>query len=509
MRGHWRAESLASFASLRLSLTPTSIVTHMDLLARAETRRTIALAGLDAEQQAARGQYFTPHAAARIIAGLPRLPRGESVRILDPGAGSGILTAALVDCLRTARPDLAIQVTAVENDTVLHPALRETLCDIEKVTGAAHELIDADFLTWALSTSERYDLVIQNPPYAKLRSTSAEQSMLRAAGITVPNIYAAFLALGLRLLVEGGQQVAITPRSWMNGTYYSAFRREFVQTAGIDAMHTFESRSKVFGDTGVLQESIVVSATVGRTPEEVVVHTSHDHASAPSSRTVAYTDIVTPDFIHVPATEKDAAAVAWMTANVHHTLADLGLSVSTGRVVDFRSRELLHRDHVEDAAPMVHASHLRHGRVTHPVDAKKPEWFRADPVQSSKLLVPGGTYVIIKRFSAKEERRRIVAGVWESTGPVAFDNKLNYVHQDGRGLDSQIARGLAVFLNSTQLDDYFRVFSGHTQVNATDLRQMRLPSLDQLHALGDVDADDQIDIDAAVESAVAPLAATA
>jgi adenine-specific DNA-methyltransferase len=475
-----------------------------NLLERAEARRTASLARLAPEEQAARGQYFTPHLAARIIAGLPRIPRGESVRILDPGAGSGILTAALIERLHAARPDLHVHITAVENDAALHAALQETLADIQALTGSTSALVDADFLSWALATAERFDIVIQNPPYAKLRTGSAPQNLLRAAGISVPNLYAAFLALGLRLLDEGGQQVAITPRSWMNGTYYSLFRHDFVQTAGIDAMHTFESRSKIFSDTGVLQESIVVSATRGRTPDDVVVYTSHDHSTEASSRTVPYGDIVTPDFIHVPATEKDAQAVAWMTSHATHTLADLGLTVSTGRVVDFRSRELLHQERVGRAVPMVYASHLRGGMTQHPIGTKKPEWFHADSATAAKLLVPGGAYVLIKRFSAKEERRRVVSAVWQSTDDVAFDNKLNYIHQDGHGLNAQIARGLVVFLNSSHLDNYFRVFSGHTQVNATDLRQMRFPSLDQLRALATVSSHDQFEIDAAIEAVLAP-----
>lgn len=481
----------------------------MDLLERAEARRTATLAGLNASEQAVRGQYFTPIEAARIIAGLPRIPEGSSVRVLDPGAGSGILTAALVDRLHAARPDLHVHITAVENHEVLFSALRDTLMDVQDTTGATSELVEADFLSWALGTTDRYDLVIQNPPYSKLRTGSSPQNLLRAAGIIVPNIYAAFLALGIRLLEPGGQQVAITPRSWMNGTYFSSFRREFVDTVGIDAMHTFESRSKVFGDTGVLQESIVVSATVGQTPDDVVVHTSNDHCDEPSSRKVPYIDIVTPDFIHVPATEKDAEAVAWMAAHVNHSLSDLGLTVSTGRVVDFRSRELLHHERVEGAVPMVNATHVRGGMTRHPVGAKKPEWFHADPSTAAKLLVPGGTYVLIKRFSAKEERRRVVAAVWRSQDPVAFDNKLNYIHEDGHGLDEQVARGLTVFLNSTQLDSYFRVFSGHTQVNATDLRQMRFPSLEQLRALGELDAADQLSIDAATEAALTSVTVTA
>ncbi|WP_404311525.1 Eco57I restriction-modification methylase domain-containing protein [Agrococcus terreus] len=481
----------------------------MNLLDRAEARRRDALAELNPDEQAAFGQYFTPVQAARIIAGLARLPVGESASILDPGAGTGILTAALVQRLREARPDLRIAIVAVELDTSLHAALRETLDDMESLGGITTQLLDADFLAWALETEQRFDLVIQNPPYAKLRTGSEAQVRLRASGIDVPNVYAAFMALGLRLLRHGGQQVAITPRSWMNGTYYSAFRREFVQAAGIDSMHTFESRSKVFGDTGVLQEAIVVSATVGQTPHTVVVHTSHDHREDATSRTVSYEDVVTADFIHVPATEKDAEAVAWMTSHATHTLAELGLTVSTGRVVDFRSRDMLHHESVPGGYPMVSATHVRGGVTRHPVGAKKPEWFHTDPITAAKLLVPGGTYVLIKRFSAKEERRRVVAAVWQSSRPAAFDNKLNFIHQGGQGLDEQVARGLAVYLNSSRLDDYFRVFSGHTQVNATDLRQMRFPSLAQLRELAHADTTDQASIDAATEAALGSVKSAA
>jgi len=65
-----------------------------------------------------------------------------------------------------------------------------------------------------------------------------------------------------------------------------------------------------------------------------------------------------------------------------------------------------------------------------------------------------------------------------------------------------VAVGLAYWLNSTAVDDHFRAFSGHTQVNATDLRTMPYPSLEQLRILGggrDAAMPDQAVIDAVVE----------
>jgi adenine-specific DNA-methyltransferase len=71
-----------------------------------------------------------------------------------------------------------------------------------------------------------------------------------------------------------------------------------------------------------------------------------------------------------------------------------------------------------------------------------------------------------------------------SAGRVAFENHLNYYHLRGTGLPKAVAKGLAAFLNSTLVDSYFRQFSGHTQVNATDLRSLRYPSWEKLVALG-------------------------
>ena len=108
--------------------------------------------------------------------------------------------------------------------------------------------------------------------------------------------------------------------------------------------------------------------------------------------------------------------------------------------------------------------------------------------QSAGLLVPSENYVLVKRFSSKEERRRVVAAVYEgsrvSASAVGFENHLNYFHRNGRGLELPLARGLAAFLNSTLVDDYFRQFNGHTQVNATDLRSIKYPHPDRLMILG-------------------------
>jgi len=61
---------------------------------------------------------------------------------------------------------------------------------------------------------------------------------------------------------------------------------------------------------------------------------------------------------------------------------------------------------------------------------------------------------------------------------------MNLFHCNKRGLPELLARGLVVFLNTTAVDESFRRFNGHTQVNATDLKLMKYPSLSALTELG-------------------------
>jgi adenine-specific DNA-methyltransferase len=141
-----------------------------------------------------------------------------------------------------------------------------------------------------------------------------------------------------------------------------------------------------------------------------------------------------------------------------------------------------------NTVPLIYPCHLTLGYVEWPNGrARKPNALALGP-RAEDLLIPTGHYVLVKRFSAKEEPRRVVAAVYDPervpTDRVAFENHLNYYHRRGAGLPATVAKGLAAFLNSTLVDSYFRQFSGHTQVNATDLRSLRYPAWDQLVALG-------------------------
>jgi adenine-specific DNA-methyltransferase len=196
-----------------------------------------------------------------------------------------------------------------------------------------------------------------------------------------------------------------------------------------------------------------------------------------------------PDaFIHIAPSEWDST-VAGVLRGLAGSLAELGLEVSTGRVVDFRVADDLRSDPGTDTVPLLYPVHIREGAVVWPATgSRKPNALRRHEATEA-LIQPPGHYVLVKRFSSKEERRRVTAAVLTpeavAGSPVAFENHLNFFHRRGWGMPRSVAAGLTAYLNSTLVDAYLRQFSGHTQINATDLRKLPYPTLVQVTRIGE------------------------
>ncbi len=453
------------------------------------------------------GQFLTPSPIAQFMASFFK-QKWENIRILDAGAGAGVLFAACIESLISCKqqPDL-INVVAYETDVRLIPHLQETMdlcetaCEKEKITfngeirvkdfvESGVELIDEGLFSEQI---ERYTHAILNPPYKKINGQSETRKLLDVAGMEVSNLYAAFVWLSMQMLESGGELVAITPRSFCNGPYYRRFRIALLDLMSLQHIHVFESRKKAFGDDNVLQENVIFHAVRSvQKPSSVVVSSSEEaNFNNVDIRHVPYRHVVLPRdrdaFIHLLLNEEHDHVMKQMES-FRTSIDELELEVSTGRVVDFRSRENLRPQPEDGAVPLVYPGHFQDGFVNWPSDSgKKPNAIVLSE-KTQNLLVVAGYYVLTKRFTAKEERRRVVAVICDperiKSPLIGFENHLNYFHSKGNGLSQNLAKGLALYLNSSLFDQYFRLFSGHTQVNATDLKKMRYPSHDQLMRLG-------------------------
>ncbi|MBT8421052.1 MAG: Eco57I restriction-modification methylase domain-containing protein [Gammaproteobacteria bacterium] len=424
-------------------------------------------------------------------------------RLLDAGAGIGSLSAAFLDRWRAGRFHFQrVELDAFEIDHALTSHLSQTIERYNHGGDFAANIYEEDFIhSAARSLSgdlfskalEGYTHAILNPPYKKINSNSTHRLALRRVGIETVNLYSAFVALAVALTVTGGQIVAIIPRSFCNGPYYRPFRSFVLERTAIRRIHLFESRSKAFKDDGVLQENIIIRLERGGRQGPVTVSTSTDDTVTDLAiHEHPFERIVLPDdperFIHVPTLPGRSAVE--LSPAIRYTLDDLGIRVSTGPVVDFRLKEHLRDMPGPGTAPLLYPGHFSPSGTTWPIKGmKKPNAIECN-ADTEKWLYPNGFYCVVRRFSSKEEKRRIMASVVEpnafgDVSVLGFENHLNLFHENKRGLPEQLVRGLAVFLNTTAVDEHFRRFNGHTQVNATDLKLMKYPSRDFLIRLGE------------------------
>ncbi|MDR2209691.1 MAG: Eco57I restriction-modification methylase domain-containing protein [Azoarcus sp.] len=444
------------------------------------------------------GQFMTPSSVARYMASLFPPSALRACRLLDAGAGIGTLSCAFLD--RWVAGDFgfeSVEATAYEIDEKLCGHLARHLGGYNRVTS---RIVMGDYIKLATTNDlfmemlpTGYTHAILNPPYKKINSSSLHRLALRRAGIETVNLYSAFVALAVSDAAPSGQIVAIIPRSFCNGPYYRPFRDFIFDRAAIHHIHLFESRNKAFKDDDVLQENIIIRLERGGQQGHVTVSTSTDDSfSDLTTHEHPFDRIVFPDdperFIHVPATTEKSAIE--LSPAVRYSLTDIGVKVSTGPVVDFRLK-----DHLCDmprlgAVPLIYPGHLSMTGTAWPApNSKKPNAIMRND-ETEKWLYPNGFYCAVRRFSAKEEKRRVMASIVDPTAfgdhaMLGFENHMNLFHENKHGLPEALARGLVVFLNTTAVDEHFRRFNGHTQVNATDLKMMKYPSRDTLVRLGE------------------------
>lgn len=478
---------------------------------------TAVLANKTSAERKAAGLYFTPMEVAFFMADQVAGGR-RSLRILEPAAGSGTLLCATVEHLALKDNLLRdVDVTAYETDPDLQSALETSLdylkrwaakrqvtvqVTVEKrdfvlaqgqILGTTHQLFHSE-------TTKPFDVVIANPPYFKIPKCDPRAQGATSVVRGQPNIYAIFMAASAALLCDGGEFLFITPRSFASGPYFRLFRERFFANVRPEFVHVFGSRRDAFSRDEVLQENVVFKGVRDDAWRSrggsfgLLISSSAGIAdlNRAARRTLpmeqalgkAGTDMV----LRLPIVKDDDAAArvvdAW-TGSLHQ----YGMNISTGPVVPFRATEFLAEepDTTISLAPLLWMNHVHAMRVTFPNGTRKPQYIRQSASEKS-LLLPSRNYVLLRRFSSKEEGRRLVAAPWfrseSSCSLLGIENHLNYIYRPGSELDEEEVLGLAALLNSKLLDTYFRVSSGNTQVSATELRAMPLPPHETIVLIG-------------------------
>ncbi|GAB4545117.1 MAG: Eco57I restriction-modification methylase domain-containing protein [Anaerolineae bacterium] len=472
------------------------------------------------------GQFLTPLPLARYMAQqLGPIRTGDC--LLDPAMGSGTLLCAVIERLIEANQPTEIWIDGFEVDGELlaaASAILSALVNYAAEYGIQVHLntFQADYLLNGLhhlrpslleSTVGRshYQRIIANPPYFKIKPTDVRRHMSESLLSGQTNIYTLFMALAIRML-HNGTACFLVPRSFCSGEYFTHFRRDLVDRVSIRRIHLFEARDDAFGTDKVLQENVLISFTAPRADDlqdslEISASATLDDLSRGTiARTISRRQFISPQgLFRLPTSDLDDA-ILQVVDSWTGSLNAYGMAISTGPVVPFRAEAYLQIEADGDShVPLLWMQHVKAQEVTWPLHHpfRKPQ-FIISSAATKPLLVRNANYVLLRRFSAKEEQRRLIAAPFLAYrfaySLIGLENHLNYVHRSTTDLSVEEAVGLSALFNSGLIDRYVRISNGNTQVNAAELRDLPLPPQQAIINIGQVvlNAANNADLDALV-----------
>lgn len=455
------------------------------------------------------GQFFTPKQIAGFMGGLAA-PKAGKIAILDPGCGTGILSCSLIECLVRKSDIFEIELTLFETDEKVLPYTGKVLeflaAWLRKQNILLHHSLNRnDFIIehtnvfhadslFGVEYLMRYDYIISNPPYFKIPKTDKRAMAAKQLVYGQPNIYSLFLGVAAKLLKEDGELIFITPRSFAAGDYFRAFRQSFFSDVSISNIHIFESRNKMFKNDNVLQENIILRATK-RFNETLKITVSEcdkglDKPSEYLFKTEALVNLKSKHkVLYIPSNEKEIDAIG-VFRRWKNTLNDYNIKISTGPVVAFRCTGFLKAEGDVDEfhSPLIWLHNVKEMAFAYPLQKGSKPALIMNSEQSAKVLIRNKNYILIRRFSSKDDKSRLVCCPYFScffnVEMIGLENHLNYIHRPNGELSEDEIWGISALYSSSLFDAYFRTFNGNTQVGATELKQIKLPPMEAIVLIG-------------------------
>ncbi|MEA3378531.1 MAG: N-6 DNA methylase [Nanoarchaeota archaeon] len=453
-----------------------------------------------------KGQFFTPPAVAKYMASFINQSK-EEVSILDPGAGIGILSVAVIENLVKQNHVKKIKLTCYETDKTALPYLKKLLDEIKKELNKnmsfGYIILNQDFILSKASvlttnllnynqSQEKFDVIISNPPYFKLNKKDIPIYKFKDIVLGQPNIYFLFMALSSKLLNKDGEMVFITPRSFCSGLYYNKFRKWLIGQVYFANIHLFDSRKDLFTNENVLQENIITHFKKKESKNITIYKTTNGDFSCRQKIKVLKEDVMYRTnghiFFRIPSTKEELRIIRGLD-RLPNNFFKLGIKISTGKVIAFRNKEYLQKSLTKNSLPLLWMHNIKDGRIEWP-NTKKDKAIAIKKCNGTKnLLLKTNNYLVLKRFTTKEQKRRFETACIFKTDfkefeYFALDNMINYIYNPNQSLTKNQIKGIAKYLSLPIVDSYFRILNGHTQVNANEVYALPFPSLVQLEDFG-------------------------
>ncbi len=439
------------------------------------------------------GRFFTKIDTTRQMASSLTFSPKKSISILDAGAGTGILSAAVIEEVCRQGGIGEIYLTCYETDPLYLSMLANNLERIRKK--ARHDyhvkvritIREEDFLSVPHPLDELYDYIIANPPH-ELAEESSPYAQIRPAIFTGANLNldCLFATLCSEMLSPEGQMVVMLPLNSATAPVLTKFRQDLFFRCPVEQIFLYK-REKT---KEPLQKYMVLKLVRGDTPDTISISISTDDGTPENTKRMAprpYAQVVkgADASLVLLADEEEELVMSFMRA-LPCTFSTFHLKVHTGLVIDSRHKDLLRDRPVDGAVPLIRPRSIRDGMVAFPLPNLQKQFIV--PTLPS-LKQPNKNILLILRAPGKSAKRRLMCAPHLAGNMavkyISTHNKLNYIDAQGNEqMDAPFLYGLHGFLSCELVDRYIRAVSKSTQINARELMNIPLPTAAQLRTIG-------------------------
>jgi adenine-specific DNA-methyltransferase len=414
----------------------------------------------------------------------------KAIHGLDINPLGILLTEAAIALLLAPRLRAASPQATIEP---LHLYVTDTLRAGELASEAHSDVAEA-IKNRTGDYEDGFPFVVANPPYAKHPSRLLSDPQRRRFAATTfghPNLYGLFLQVGVELLADGGRLSYINPKSFVSGAYFRNLRRFLAEQLDLQRFDTFAKRTGLF--EGVLQEVVILSAVKSRGQSGLIQLREFagdpDKAPVKDIKVDASSVLLGESFDWAFFVSPDPLGhriLARMTED-SRPLADYGFKVATGTIVWNRVKEHIRDVEGPDTRPLVWGNGIRYFRFAG-LGNRAGAASHCALVKKTENIISYGPALLVKRMTAREELRRLVAcrlpsEMEQSEAGYFAENHVNVVKPGpNASLDLDVVLGL---LNSRLFDYVFRSLNGNTNVSATELELLPVADGPALDAVGE------------------------
>lgn len=451
---------------------------------------------LPANLRASTGVFYTPPPLVRLL--LDRAEEGghrwDLGNVIDPSCGGGAFLVPVAErimlALEQAAPAIAVKalsqrITGWELDPFAAWVAQVSL-DIATlpVTSRAGTKLGSvikvrDSLKSFQDGEGKFDLVVGNPPFGKVKDNEAIRSTFRRSLYGHPNLYGLFTDLAVHLAKPKGGRIAyLTPGSFLAGHYFKRLRELLAEQSPPVSLDFVTSRRDVFED--VLQEVVLSTYQRGRKSRRVSCRSVVAGTTGLETTITGEAEIALGGEPWIlPRSPDDGTLVAAM-AGMPSRLADWGYKVSTGPLVWNRHKDRLHDRAGAGRVPVIWAEAVQRNGKFNLDGARRGHrsWF--SPRAADKAMLVDQPCVLVQRTTATEQHRRLISAALPAAfirkhGKITVENHLNMVVATSER-PAIPPDALARFLASGIADRVLRCINASVAVSASELEAMPLPS---------------------------------